>query len=101
MTKLKQFCSVRIEMYRSQICEPEDTWPNSVGSLSVMYLIGTRICNHAEATRFGSLFLLRKERLVTRLAYGWSEWDGEAHKYHDSLYLNRCLETESIKCHTS
>lgn len=56
MTKLKQFCSVRIEMYQSQICEPEDTWPNSVGSLSVMYLIGTRICNHAEATRFGSLF---------------------------------------------
>ena len=37
-------------MNQSQICELEDTWPNSVGSVFVMYLIGTRICNYAEAT---------------------------------------------------
>lgn len=49
MTKLKQFCSLRIEMDQSQICELEDTWPNSVGLLFVIYLIGTRICDHAEA----------------------------------------------------
>lgn len=52
MTKLKQFCSLRIEMDQSQICELEDTWPNSVGSLFVMYLIGTRICDPAEVLSF-------------------------------------------------
>lgn len=67
MTKLKQFCSLRIEMDQSQICELEGYLANSVGLLFVIYLIGTRICDHAEALSF----LAPGKRLVTRLACGW------------------------------